>query len=39
VQPTYQNVHENMRARMYSAPGISEQGAGSAHTEAQISVN
>jgi hypothetical protein len=29
VQPTYQITHENMRARMYSAPGITEQGFGS----------
>jgi len=26
VEPTYQIAHENMRARMYSALGTTEQG-------------
>jgi hypothetical protein len=30
VQLTYQSTHENMRARMYSALGITGQGFGSA---------
>jgi hypothetical protein len=29
VQLTYQSAHENMRAWMYSALGITEQGFGS----------